>query len=803
MPSTFNVFFMGNHASIDPTEGNETAENASVLVGQSYGSAANPLHQNVQTFSPGSTGYGGGDTTSGYDQDNFDASETFTIDGGSEQTFDATAVYNVTLTYSDGTTATVTGVVFQDTSGNTYLAPEYSANSDQTALEAKAIESISLDSLSGSTWSGMTATRLEGDYVTPDGTVAGTSGDDTIDASYGDTDGDVIDDFDGDDDIIQAGGGNDFVTGGAGNDSIEGGSGNDELHGDNSSTNLIGNGDFSNGGSGWTVTGTSDGVGGGRYLNQFDNSSGTLTWDTPLTGLQDGPGAQGAGQINFDLAWSDSIAGSSLSSVFEVRIDGVVYARVTTPDGTSGSQATVEYLNGASGTPSTITEGNAISATGYVPISVDLPPSVPDTGTLSFVADATGGADDFSLDNVQLNSFTNSGTGNDTIDGGSGSDTIYGDAGDDQLYGGTGGDTLYGGDGSDTIDGGSGDDTFFGGAGEDVFVLTTGGDDDTASDFDSSDNGQSVTAFGITRSGMTDQIDTSGLTDVGNGSTNQDGIVTADEVVVTGGGGSDQVLTFPSGETLTVPDGTIDTTSAQTQFASLVAMGMPPCFATGTRILTPLGERLVDDLWPGDQVITADHGPQTLRWIGRRDVDFTDPSNRRARDDKPVLIKAGALGDGQPTRDLVVSPQHRMVLSGKGVVNAFGTSEVFAIAKSLTSLPKVRTMAGKLQVSYFALLFDRHEVIFAEGAPTESFRPGPLVTSSFSADQLEEIHQIYPCLASDPETAPGPPARMLTKRPDVERFLEAKFAVSRDKSTRADMQMPALTHKFASTSHRN
>ncbi|WP_457646328.1 Hint domain-containing protein, partial [Profundibacter sp.] len=93
-------------------------------------------------------------------------SEQFSINGGAPQTFDGTSVYNATITYIDGTTATITAVVYQDVNGNTYLAPEYSANADQTALEAGAIRSISLDSLAGNVYSGMTTSRETWNYVT-------------------------------------------------------------------------------------------------------------------------------------------------------------------------------------------------------------------------------------------------------------------------------------------------------------------------------------------------------------------------------------------------------------------------------------------------------------------------------------------------------------------------------------------------------------------------------------------------------------------------------------------------------------
>ena len=158
----FTVFELGKQPLWDTTEGNTTAENAASLVGQTFGGPGDALVNYARTFAPGSTGYTSG-TTTAYDmaQD----TDTFTIDGGPDQVFDATAVFNATITYIDGTTAQISAVVFQDNDGNTYLAPEFSQNADQAALEAAPIRSLTLDSLLGNRYSGLTAQRENIDYV--------------------------------------------------------------------------------------------------------------------------------------------------------------------------------------------------------------------------------------------------------------------------------------------------------------------------------------------------------------------------------------------------------------------------------------------------------------------------------------------------------------------------------------------------------------------------------------------------------------------------------------------------------------
>ncbi|NDW44131.1 Hint domain-containing protein [Ruegeria sp. PrR005] len=161
MPTTFTALFLGNLADIDTIEGNNSAENAAALVGTTFGSATDPLVDSAVTWSAV------GDPGSFYDMDN-SPSDQFSIDGGPAQTFDGTAVYDAIITYTDGSTATITAVLAQDTAGNTYLVPEFNANADQSALEAGIIQSITLNAVTGggANYSGLTANRQDWNLVT-------------------------------------------------------------------------------------------------------------------------------------------------------------------------------------------------------------------------------------------------------------------------------------------------------------------------------------------------------------------------------------------------------------------------------------------------------------------------------------------------------------------------------------------------------------------------------------------------------------------------------------------------------------
>lgn len=149
MATTFKVFYLGTVASIDPTEGNTVSEDAGTLVGTTFGGLGDPLLRHVHTLSPGSSGYSAGNPEA-YDTNNFAANDTFRIDGGANQTTDGAVEYYATITYTDGSTATITAVLMQDTAGRLYLMPEIVEDPDQVALGAKPIWSLTLDSLSTS-----------------------------------------------------------------------------------------------------------------------------------------------------------------------------------------------------------------------------------------------------------------------------------------------------------------------------------------------------------------------------------------------------------------------------------------------------------------------------------------------------------------------------------------------------------------------------------------------------------------------------------------------------------------------------
>lgn len=179
------------------------------------------------------------------------------------------------------------------------------------------------------------------------------------------------------------------------------------------------------------------------------------------------------------------------------------------------------------------------------------------------------------------------------------------------------------------------------------------------------------------------------------------------------------------------------------------------CVARGTLIEAPGGPVPVEALRPDDLVCTYDGGAAPIRWIGSRKVGAAELAAQP--DLRPVRITAGALGGGRPYRDLVVSPQHRVLLRDWRAELMFGEPEVLVPAKALIDDLNIRVDRDFGEVEYFHLLFDRHEIMFTEGAPTESFHPGPYTLRELAAPARSELVRLFPELSSG--TPPWPTAR--------------------------------------------
>jgi Hint domain/RTX calcium-binding nonapeptide repeat (4 copies) len=321
--------------------------------------------------------------------------------------------------------------------------------------------------------------------------------------------------------------------------------------------------------------------------------------------------------------------------------------------------------------------------------------------------------------------------GDDTLLGGTGNDSLFGGNGDDSLSGGNGVDSIFGGDGNDTIFGGLSDDSLFGDTGNDLFIYEDG---DIAS--------SSVTAEAVF-----------GGSDLGDG--DNDSLNIVDHVATYGW--KTIVITYTSGDE---EDGTIELWTGVPGASTLLGTitfeeieTLIRCFTPGTMILTDRGEVAVEDLGPGDLVMTRDNGLQPVRWVGRQQLSR---SRLMAEPElQPVRIASGAIAGQGPERAMLVSPQHRVLIAGARAELLFGEDEVLVPAKHLIGIAEVTRALPEAGVTYIHILFDRHEIVQSDGIWTESFQPAERMLSEMEAEVRDEILAIFPELSADTSAYDG------------------------------------------------
>ena len=276
--------------------------------------------------------------------------------------------------------------------------------------------------------------------------------------------------------------------------------------------------------------------------------------------------------------------------------------------------------------------------------------------------------------------------GNDTLIGGAGEDFIFGGDGNDFIVGGLDDDELYGEAGNDTLRGGAGDDRLFGGQGNDNLSGGRGADSFVYDDADSGND--------LIRDFDPDED-------------------TLDLLSVTG-------LSPDNIKIEKVNGGTLISSTDKSAFSGTILLRgvdpddlnsenlLVPCFVRGTMIRTPAGEVPVETLAIGDLVSTLAGVDRPVKWIGRR--SFKRRFIGRNSEANPVLIRQGALGPNMPDRDLAVSGKHAMYFDG-----------VFVRAEDLVNGDTIVRDVDLDLIEYFHVELETPDVIFSNGAPTETF----------------------------------------------------------------------------------
>lgn len=588
-------------------------------------------------------------------------------------------------------------------------------------------------------------------------TVYGGSGDDVIvggvgdDTIFGDTSSSAGSSAAGGDDILFGGDGDDRIIGGSGSDLIDGGDGAD---------NMVGGADqdwFIEVGVGDVIDGSETGI-----------DSDTIVISGPAVVNYD-PNDPETGTIDFYDLSSQTIIGTASFC----NIENVLYVEdIVNP---IAPEPTASLLHGPAPAPAT-SDGIVMGTSG------------PDTMDAAYTGDPDGdmiddgipsipgqGGNDDIIKGLGARDTIHAGLGDDEVFAGAGTDTVFGGDGDDILRGESGSDTLYGEDGNDQLSGGTGTDTLDGGAGNDI--LSGGGSNDKLSGGDGNDflvagvgndtlsggagndlllggsgkdridlgaDGDTDIAFGGAGS---DKFTGIGQGDAIDGNEDADGL-DRDVLDLTGAaqtanpGGSLSVTFSPANAengVVTFFDAN-GTETGTTRFFNIEEV-IVPCFTPGTLIATPRGEMRVEDLQVGDRVITRDNGIQDIVWIGSREM--TGEELAHAAHLNPILIRQGALGSGLPERDMMVSPNHRVLVANDKTALYFEDREVLVAAKHLTGLDGIESVEVS-GVTYIHFMFAQHEVVLSDGAWSESFQPGDMSLKGIGNAQRNEILELFP-----------------------------------------------------------
>lgn len=174
------------------------------------------------------------------------------------------------------------------------------------------------------------------------------------------------------------------------------------------------------------------------------------------------------------------------------------------------------------------------------------------------------------------------------------------------------------------------------------------------------------------------------------------------------------------------------------------------CFTPGTRINTPDGARRIEELREGDRIDTKDNGAQEVLWIGSRRMTgarlFAMPRLR------PVRFRPGALGIERPDAELIVSPEHRMLVKGKVARSLFNTDEVLVRAKDLVNGQTVTVDSQLREVTYVHLLLPTHQIVWANGVETESFHPANTALQTLAEKDRTRLLTHFPEFEYDPQS---------------------------------------------------
>lgn len=290
---------------------------------------------------------------------------------------------------------------------------------------------------------------------------------------------------------------------------------------------------------------------------------------------------------------------------------------------------------------------------------------------------------------------------------------------------------------------GDGNDRITGGAGDDLFVFNAGDGDDTITDFN----------FGNTGTLNDGDIENNDYIDLSTYYTD----ITELRTDFTDDGKLNQSVGDFSDNTAMAGGDALSFSGASASSFTWENTGVV-CFAKGTKIATPRGKVPVEALCPGETVLTQAGGPQPILWIGRRQL--TQAELQQAPGLRPIKLSPALTGGAAP---LLVSPQHAVLLRLDGALRLVRATHLARLGKGIA-----RIAQSKRSVTYYHILLPSHQILTANGAPAESFYPGPQAMDLLRPRDRATIQRMFPRIAAlGAQQGYGPVSHPIAQRSHV------------------------------------
>jgi hypothetical protein len=176
-------------------------------------------------------------------------------------------------------------------------------------------------------------------------------------------------------------------------------------------------------------------------------------------------------------------------------------------------------------------------------------------------------------------------------------------------------------------------------------------------------------------------------------------------------------------------------------------------FARGTLIRTSQGQVAVEDLLPGCEIDTAEHGPQKLIWIGSMTL-VPNVAGVAAQDCRVTRIMPDAFGMERPMTNLMAGPGARLLSRPVNLRDSFGGEKVLCPVRDLADGVNVVEITPPTAITVYHLCLRQHGTITAGGLAFETFHPGAGFERQMGGQMLELFLSFFPHIRAPEEFGP-------------------------------------------------